>query len=352
MSIEYEVFLEWAESRFDDVIASGSEVKINSIFCDDRKHHLWCSPSGGKKEHEYGVYHCWKTDKKGSLIGLVMLVDDCSFDQAASKLGLAPSGGLEDLERRVNDMFAAKQKSKKDGGDTKKEPLGLEFPPDCYLFDDLPTQNRTRIHAQEYLHSRSIPTDGLMVCTAGRYRNRIVIPYLDRDGHLIYYNGRYIGDPGQGLRYLGPPKELGIGKGDVLYSRRWPSMGEKVYIAEGEIDSMSLDICGFRSVALGGKNMTDKQVEMIKGTVPVLCLDADDSGGEALPKMANKLKKAGFQKVNYVRPSKEYKDWNGLLVARGPAVLSAYVRHQEKEYDTSIGGDWEGTILGLNSLLD
>lgn len=348
MSIEFDSFLEWAESRFEDVIVAGDEIKINSVFCDDRKHHLWCNPSGGKKGHEYGVYHCWKSDKKGSLIGLVMLVDDCSFDQAAAKLGASSSGGIEDLERRVNEMFALKQ------GRTEAEEApksGLEMPPDCYPFEDLPSYNRVRTSAEEYLKGRMIPTDGLMVCTSGRYRNRIMIPYLDRSGALIYYNGRYIGDPGGGLRYLGPPKELGIGKGDVLYSRSWPAKGEKVYIAEGEIDSMSLDICGFKSVALGGKNMTDAQLGMLKDTLPVLCLDADEAGGQALPRIATRLRKAGFASVRYVRPSKEHKDWNGLLVARGPDVLAGYIRSQEREYEFVAGSDWEGVLLGLNDIL-
>lgn len=347
MSIDYDRFLEWAESRFDSVVVSGAEIKVNSIFCDDRKHHLWCNPSGGKKACETGVYHCWKSDQKGSLIGLVMLVDGCSYDEAMRTLDLAGGGRLADLEKRVEDMFLSKQTLPPEA---PTAPVRLEMPPDCYSFDDLPTGHRLRQQAAEYLASRMIPTDGLAVCTAGRYKNRIVIPYLDRQGSLIYYNGRHVGDS-DSLRYLGPPKELGIGKGDVLYSRRWPSKGEKVYITEGEFDSMSLDIAGFRSVALGGKNMTPAQIEMIRGCLPVLSLDADDSGGAATPRLANMLLKAGFSGVRYVRPSREYKDWNGLLVARGPRVVAMYVKSQEKDYETLGGGDWEGTRMGLNGMI-
>ena len=348
MSIDYDRFLEWAESRFESVIVSGAEIKVNSIFCDDRKHHLWCNPSGGKKGCETGVYHCWKSDQKGSLVGLVMMVDGCTYDEAMRTLDLAPGGRLSDLEKRVEEMFLLKQDSTPPPAQTHAR---LEMPPDCYAFDDLPTGHRLRSQAAEYLASRMIPTDGLMVCTGGRYRNRIVIPYLDRAGSLIYYNGRYVGDAGDGLRYLGPPKELGIGKGDVLYSRKWPSKGEKVYITEGEFDSMSLDISGFRSVALGGKNMTPQQMEMIRGCQPVLSLDADDSGAQATPRLANMLLKAGFEIVKYVRPSREYKDWNGLLVARGAKVVAMYVKSQEKDYETLSGGDWEGTRLGLNGMI-
>jgi hypothetical protein len=347
MSIDYDRFLDWAESRFDSVIVSGAEIKLNSIFCDDRKHHLWCNPSGGKKGYEAGVYHCWKSDQKGSLVGLVMRVDGCTYDEAMRTLDLAPGGRLADLEKRVEEIF----ESKRAGAGTEPSQIraSIEMPPDCYPFDDLPTGHKLRARAAEYLSSRMIPTDGLTVCTSGKYRNRIVIPYLDRSGTLIYYNGRYVGD-GDGLRYLGPPKELGIGKGDVLYSRNWPSRGDKVYITEGEFDSMSLDISGFKSVALGGKSMTPVQMEMIRGCLPVLSLDADDSGGAATPRLASMLIKAGFNRVRYVRPSREYKDWNGLLVARGPRVLAMYVDSQERDYETLSGGDWEGTRLGLNGM--
>lgn len=346
MAIDFDAFLAWAESRFGDVIVSGDEVKLNSIFCEDRKHHLWCNPSGGKNQYENGVYHCWKSDEKGDLVGLVMEVDHCSYEQAVQTLNATPGGGLADLERRVDEMFSLKETPPRE----TSRAGALDMPEDCYLFDDLPSSHRMRRFAEEYLKSRGIPTEGLLVCTAGRYRNRVIIPYYDKSGFLVYYNGRYIGDPGNNLRYLGPPKELGIGKGDVLYSRSWPSKGDKAYIVEGEIDSMSLDLSGFKSVALGGKNLTDTQVDMLKGLNPVICLDADDAGAQALPRMATKLKNAGFNQIRYVRPCREYKDWNGLFVEKGPKILGAYIRTQEKDYDMVAGGDWEGTSIGLNRI--
>lgn len=349
MSIDYDKFVEWAESRFGHVVLSGSEVKVNSIFCEDRKHHLWCSPSGGKKNNENGVYHCWKSESKGSLVGLVMLVDGCSYEEALRTLDASPSGGIADLERRVEEMFAEKTPPASDLASNSHPPLSL--PSECYYFEDLPSGNGFRVRAEEYLRSRSIPSDGLMVCTSGRYKNRILIPYRNRVGALIYYNARLVGESGSSLRYLGPPKEMGVGKGDVLYCRRWPPPGSKVYITEGEFDSISLDLCGFPSVALGGKNMTDPHLDMIRGLRPVLCLDADDSGGEALPRMATKLSNAGFESIRYVRPSCEYKDWNGLLKARGTKAVEAYIKHNEKDYEFTVGGDWEGTLMSVNRMI-
>jgi len=348
MSIDFDRFLSWAESRFDDVVVRGNEILLNSIFCEDRKHHLWCNPSGGKTNNQNGVYHCWKSDEKGNLVGLVMLVDKCSYEQAIETLDAISEGSLEDLERRVLELFSTKSEPV-----LEEKPSGLQMPDNCYLFGDLPSYNNLRKMAEDYIASRKISVDGLFICTRGRYRNRIVIPYYDNKRNLIYYNGRYIGDPGKNLRYLGPPKELGIGKGDVMFVPEWPVSGDKIYITEGEFDALSLSTCGFKSAALGGKNMTDKQVEMLRGLVPVLALDADDAGAEALPKIAKNLMSKGFGKIFYVRPCKEFKDWNGLLVAKGKKILRHYILSKEKEYNPSPGtGDWEGTKLAMDNLIN
>jgi DNA primase len=346
MSIDFDKFLSWAESRFDDVIVKGNEIKINSVFCDDRKHHLWCNPSGGKNANSHGVYHCWKSENKGSLISLVMLVDKCTYEEAVGALDAPADGDLADLERRVQELFkekpAAEQTAQK----------GLELPPDCYLFKELPSTHGLKSMAEEYLRKRKISTKGLFLCSRGRYRNRIVIPYLDKDGAIIYYNGRYVGDPGDNLRYMGPPKELGVGKGDVMYSPAWPKTGEKIYITEGEFDAMSLWQCGFHSAALGGKAATEKQISMIKEFKPVLCLDADDAGTEALSKIASTLMTKGIS-VSYVKPCKEYKDWNGLLEEKGERILREYVRTQERPYNESPAiGDWEGTRMAMKNIVN
>lgn len=347
MSIDFDKFLNWAESRFDDIVVSGNEIKLNSIFCEDRKHHLWCNPYGGKTGNPHGVYHCWKTDQKGNLINLVMHVDKCSFDEALEILDTVSEGSIADLERKVQEMFDNNQK------ETTKTTNKLELPSGCYGFEDLPSSNYLKKMAIDYIESRKLDKNNLLICTSGRYRNRILIPYFDKDGSLIYYNGRYIGDPGTNLRYLGPPKELGIGKGDVLYCPKWPNKGEKVYITEGEFDAMSLFVCGFNSIALGGKSMTEKQIDMIKDYVPVLCLDADEAGTLALPRVANSLFQKGFSKVFYVRPCIEFKDWNGLLVEKGYRILKYYINTQEKPYNSSIaGGDWESTRLSIKNLIN
>lgn len=330
MSIDFNLFLSWAESRFKDVVVKGNEIKLNSIFCEDQKHHLWCNPNGGKNSVPYGVFHCWKTDTKGSLISLVMQVDKCSFEDALEILD-SPNHKIEDLEKQVQEILSAKKQT----SFIEIEKTKIELPPSSYFFDDLPSSNFYKRNAEEYLSKRRIPTDGLLVCVSGQYKNRIIIPYYNKNGDLIYYNSRHIGD--SSLRYLGPPKELGIGKSDVLFVPKWPEDKQKIYLTEGEFDAMSLNLCGFCSAAFGGKNLSEAQIKILMPYIPVLCLDADKAGAEALPIMGDSLLKMGFSEVFYVRASKEHKDWNSMFQKDGPKIVRAYIRQNEKIYDNFIG---------------
>mgnify|MGYP003346651166 CR=1 FL=1 len=137
MSIKYSVFLKWAIDRFgeENVQAKGKEVKINSIFeADDTGYHLWCSPSGGKKKHKYGVYHCFKTDKTGSLVKLVQLVDSCDKNDALETLQGKTT--IRELEKKLEEFF--KQQEEILTVPVVKNSLSL--PSFCYLISEMENQ--------------------------------------------------------------------------------------------------------------------------------------------------------------------------------------------------------------------
>ena len=73
----------------------------------------------------------------------------------------------------------------------------------------------------------------------GRYKGRIIIPYYDKIGNLIYFNGRHLGN--SKCKYLGPPKDIGVGKEDVVFmAGKWPETGSIIYLCEGEFNAISL----------------------------------------------------------------------------------------------------------------
>lgn len=352
MSVDFDKFVLWATNRFgeENVMIKGKEIRLNSFFTEDENFHLWCSPSGGKKKRKFGVYHCFKTDKKGSLLKLIQLVDHCDKHDAICKLN--GRTGIRDLEQQLEEFLAK--------ADTQQvvipQPIKnvLELPPHCSLIEDLGTNNWWRKNCEVYLSNRKIPIDGLYICTDGRYKARIIIPYYDKTGRLIYWNGRHIGKSKS--KYLGPDKEVGVGKEDVIFmAGKWPDIGETLYLCEGEFNAKSLKIAELNAAACGGKNMSEKQALMLSDYKVVICLDRDKAGKQGTTTMTSKLTNmpkntsvGDREKLKYVLPPHGYNDWNEMLVAVGPVVLHHYILKNQKSLDYS----WpHGTHLGYFNVL-
>lgn len=338
--INFDAFVRWAKSKFDDVLIQGEEVRLNSPWAEDTKHHLWCNVYGGKWHRKYGVYRCFKTDKIGTIPGLVMAIDNCSHDEAMEILEIGCN--LYDLEAELEAFFQNKEVA------PKPLPKTLGLPAETYLITDLLKNN----DAEAYLTKRHIPVDNLMFCLEGDYRDRIIIPYYDNNGKLIYYNGRYIGNNKKVLRYLGPSKLSGVGKGDVIYVKKWMSKGTRLYLTEGEFDAMTLTICGYPGAACGGKYLSDAQLELLKNYQICMCFDTDKAGYEAQMSgvnagekfanhdeqgycLANKLIWKGFNQLTYVRAPTIYKDWNDMMIDVGQDMVAAYIAKCEKPFDVS-----------------
>lgn len=343
MAVSFEKFVRWAKNRFgeENVLVKGKEVRLNSIFeTDDDGHHLWCSPSGGKKKRKFGVYHCFKTDKKGSLLKLVQIVDNCdSVDAIAILRGQA---SIRELEQKLEEMLAVQEEVI-----VPEKKIKLELPYGTDLISELNPNNWWRKKAEEYLSKRKIPIDGLYICTKDpeeakyKYKGRIIIPYFDKDGVLVYWNARHIGKARN--KYMGPPKEIGVGKSDVIYmAGKWPKEGETLYLCEGEFNAKSLALAEFNAGACGGKNMDEKQAILLSKYKIVLCLDRDKAGTEGSIKMSSMITMLSSyasvkdgSKLMYVAPPKGFNDWNDVLVALGPELLHHYIIKSQKPLDFS-----------------
>lgn len=337
MAIDYDTFLSWATDRFGEANLKfrkgGQEICTHSFFVDgdpnfpdgDRKFKLWMNPSGGKDEHENGAFRCWYTDNMGSLIKLVSIVDNIPFEQAAETI--CTTIPLRALEIKVHEFY---------NSDDEPEPevvkSELELPPYSFRLEDMSPSGFTYLRATEYLDSRKLPYDGLYACTDGDYKNRIVIPYYDRDGELIYYNCRTLDKNPRVLRYMKPPPE-DASQNEVLFAKKWPRLGTRVYLTEGEFDAMTLTLAGFYGVACAGKFLSSKQVEMLRGYRITLAFDSDDAGSQALMNIGEILLSAGFSDMQYIRPPKVFKDWNKLLEKRDIDTLRAYIQNFEKPYN-------------------
>jgi len=342
MAVNYEAFLSWAESRFDNIKATGKEIMVNSPFPEeeglspDFKTHLWCNVGGGKHNRNDGVYRCWKTDKIGTLTGLVMKVDGCTYEEAVELLGGHNDRGL--IEKKMeNFVFNVNKPDATDGFNIptpEPKKIDLSLPNYTYPLTEL-TNHPAGIKAIEILKNRKLPWEGLYFCTRDEiYKNRIVIPYYGKEGELIYYNCRAIDK--RKPKYRGPPEEVGVGKGDVLFMTSWPDEGGILYICEGEFDAMTLAECGVPSAAFGGKFLSDEHIKLLRGCKIVLAGDSDPVGLLAILKnLGNQLLSEGFA-VSYVVPPPPYKDWNELWqnIERAASLIK-YLAKGVKKFESS-----------------
>lgn len=338
MSIDFDLFFDWAKNHFGEEnikirnTAHGTEVCTHSIWSEkkigktDNKYHLWMNPTGGKSKHpEHGSYRCWLTDEMGSLVGLVAEIENLDWEEA--EVLLCGGSSLRDLEEQVHNFFDHKKSVnvKEDKAVSK-----IDLPSSSYLIDKMPSNHTIRIRAVNYLNQRKIPSAGLYVCVSGEYKNRIVIPYYDPEGKLIYYNARTL-ESKNNLRYMKCPTTV-VDQKDVLFMTEWPKPKSKVYIMEGEFDALTLKLVGVFACACGGKFMSDTQIDLIRNYHPVLAFDADDAGLDAMLNIGKTLLEQGFSKISYIRPPKAFKDWNGLLVNRNLETVKEYLNRFEKSF--------------------
>lgn len=336
--VSYDRFLSWAKEKFGDVTLAGDEIKINSIFHDDRGHHLWCNPSKN-------CYHCWKTDESGNLFDLIVKVDRCSYDEAVDRL--EQGNYLRYMEQKIAEMYGAPKEKHFGDNVLKCEILKeIELPPYTFLIDNLAEDYAWRIRAETYMESRGLSAEGMFVCIAGRYGQRLVIPYYAPDETLIYWNARTLGN--SKVRYMGPDDEIvGVGKSQVMYMKSWAKPESKIYLVEGEFDAMSLHKCGLNAGALGGKNLNDRQIELlhakqyqlVKSYKICMAFDNDKSGEFALNTIGRNLL-GSVKDLSYIRPPIKYKDWNEMLVNEGERIVNLYIAAEEQQFHP-----WSPAIL-------
>lgn len=342
MSIDFNRFKRWIEKRFPDAKISGQEIRINSVFSPgDTGQHLWLNPSGGKKKRKFGVFHCFKTDRKGSLLTFIQLVDHCDREDALGILRGETS--IRDLEQQLEEFFNAQEEKV-----VEVPKSTLELPAGTYLIKDVKKWWKQK--AEEYLTSRKIPSDGLYICLEQPYKGRIIIPYYDKQGKLIYWNARYIFPNPKAIRYLGPPKEIGVGKSEVVYfPGGWPKPGELLYLCEGEFNALSLKLSGLWAAACGGKNMSETQALILANYRICLCLDRDKAGklGTSVMSNAVSMLESATQskdKLFCVRPPAPYKDWNEMYIAEGDAMVYHYIKRNAKPltyyFPQGMGSAW------------
>ncbi|OUR79440.1 DNA primase [Alphaproteobacteria bacterium 46_93_T64] len=173
------------------------------------------------------------------------------------------------------------------------------------------------------------PEDGRP--TYDRFRDRLMFPIADRQGRVIAFGGRALGDAP--AKYLNSPDTPLFHKGNVLYNmasaRRKAFDTGQIVVAEGYMDVIALAEAGFEhAVAPLGTAITEDQLRILwqMAPEPIMCLDGDSAGWRAALRAAERalpFLKPGFSLRFAILP--EGVDPDDLIRSHGASAMGEII---------------------------
>lgn len=276
-----------------------------------------------------GSYHCFGCGENGDIFGFLMKTEGLDFRGALEKL--ARKAGVE-LKPR-NEQAAAE--------DRQKERLKEACAAAALFYHNLLRNHASAAQARSYTEKRGLTAPTIELFQIGyapdswdillnhmtskgytpqecvdaglaaerdeggrydRFRNRLLFPIRDKEGAVVGFGGRALGD-GQTPKYLNSPQSSVFDKSHILYGLDLarPSIQRtgQVVIVEGYMDVVvSHQEEQSNVVGTIGTALTDQHAELLKRIARkvVLCLDPDTAGdiaalkgSEVLQEHAEKL---------------------------------------------------------------
>lgn len=164
------------------------------------------------------------------------------------------------------------------------------------------------------------------------FRDRVMIPIMDKAGRVIAFGGRIMGD-GQ-PKYLNSPETPLFNKRRVLYNlnnaRDCAFAARNIIVCEGYMDVIALDKYGFGyAVAPLGTALTEDQISEAWRVCPepTLCFDGDGAGIRAAIRSIDRalpILKAGYSLKYVFLPDKM--DPDEFLKAKGHDEFLKYLQ--------------------------
>ncbi len=268
-----------------------------------------------------GFYHCFGCGKHGSAIDFVMETEGLSFPEAVERL--AGDAGMEiperDAQTRVRDesrasLLAATEAACAFFEKSLKMPEGrraLEYMRERGLIDEtiarfrlgFAPERRDALKAE--LIRQGFPEDrlveaGLLIRpedgakgTYDRFRGRVMFAITDRQGRVIAFGGRVLGEGEP--KYLNSPETPLFHKGANLYALSHALAATRtkgtIAVVEGYMDAISLHQAGIANVVAPlGTALTEEQILILwkLAPEPVLCFDGDAAGQRAALRAADR----------------------------------------------------------------
>jgi DNA primase len=315
-------FLREVQDQLSIVELVGQYVQLTP----KRGEHWGCCPFHSEKSPSFKVsesrkaYKCFGCGKGGGLFNFFMELEGLGFRQAVEELGSRVGLQMpkEDLSPEQRHRLNHRQKlleanhlaanyfqsvlASESGGPARDELARRDIPQDLVAKYKLGMAPDSWDGLTTYLSKRGMDprvseAAGLLLPKRSgggfvdRFRNRLMFPIRSRDGKVVAFGGRTLGD--DRAKYLNSPETDVYIKGKTLYgfhlARHAIQREGKVLVVEGYFDVLGLVKAGLGfAVASCGTALTEHHLKALSQQTPniVMMFDSDEAGVRAALKSA------------------------------------------------------------------
>ena len=260
-----------------------------------------------------GFYHCFGCGAHGDVIRYIVETENLSFPEAVERLAGRAGLAMPERTREQRDRYrraATLHDTLEEAGRWFESQLAGSTGSQAraYLSErriSASTRQQFRLGyapneragLMHHLDSKGIAREliieaGLAYIGEGggeavdRFRHRLIFPITDRNGRMVGFGGRAMGN--QRAKYLNSPKTPVFNKGHLLYgftqARKPAHDAGTVVVVEGYMDAIALAQAGIRHVVAPlGTALTEGHLALLwrLADEPVLCFDGDTAGYSA-----------------------------------------------------------------------
>ncbi len=349
-STDLQRFCDELRAKISIVDVVGSKIKLVR----KGREYMACCPFHNEKTPSFtvneakGFYHCFGCGAHGDIIKFEMEANGLSFIDAVEKLAHKVGMQLpkfsheskEEAEKKAS-AYDIMEMAAKFFEKMLRLPIGREGLDYLYArgFDDAiitkfrlgfaPGNNGLKAQLSSHgVSDKEMEELGLLTIPENKhphdfFRNRVMIPIVDKRGRVIAFGGRVM-DKSQ-PKYLNSPETPVFNKRRVLYNLNYARdkgfEAKRLIICEGYMDVIAMDKYGIGyAVAPLGTALTEDQIQEAWKVVnePICCFDGDLAGIRAAVRSVDRvlpILKPGYSLQYAFLPDKQ--DPDEFLRAKG-----------------------------------
>ena len=300
------------------VTSYGEELVIPSVFVpNDYKKHMSINLNTG-------LWQCFKTGNKGNIFSLYSYLEGVSYSNAESHFLFKEFTQLSNHLEKKKPAFSYIKVE-----EDRKELLDFE-PVTVGSFD---SKDHLILRAWTFLYERKLfDTENeewprFYICREGKYKDRLIIPYEDSEGHVFFFQARSL--IGATPKYLNPPSMYWPKSSNILYP--YDEAGDHLVVCEGPLDAISLKLQGVNATCTAGSYMSGVQIEQLSefdGRI-IIGFDNDEAGHKGIKSVEELGKNKRMANFFVCHPPLEVKDWNDAHIK--DIGLRSYVEDNSSE---------------------